>query len=177
MRIILGVLFLLALFLAAATLRQRFTSSARSASERAWGESETVLAPVEQGWGHALVGAQSGVAPASADEAPAMKPQAEAQQAPAPAERQAQQQQQQTAMAPAPAPAKPAPAKPAPAATDGATKHVVAAGESLGRICAAHYGTSDRKLVEAVAKANGLASPDAIKVGQTLTLPDRARLR
>ena len=172
MRIILGVLFLLALFLAAATLRQRFTSSARSASERAWGESETVLAPVEQGWGHALVGAQSGVAPASADEAPTMKPKVEAQQAPAPAARQPQQQEQPTAKAPAPAPA-----KPAPAAADGAAKHVVAAGESLGRICAAHYGTSERKLVEAVAKANGLASPDAIKVGQTLTLPDRSRLR
>lgn len=167
MRIILGVLFLLALFLAAATLRQRFTSSARSASERAWGESETVLAPVEQGWGHALVGVQSGVAPAAPGEAPAMKPKDAAAETAVGGEPRKEAQP--------PAPARTAPT-PAPAGKK-APSHVVAAGESLGRICAAHYGTSERKLVEAVAKANGLSSPDAIKVGQTLVLPDRADLR
>ena len=54
--------------------------------------------------------------------------------------------------------------------------HVVQPGENLGRICAQVYGTSDKRLVEAVAKANGLTSPNAIRVGQTLVLPDRAQL-
>lgn len=148
MRIVLGVLVLIGLFLGAAWLRHSFTTEARSASERAWGSGELKLAPIEEGWGRALVGVQSGVAPAAQEEVRA-------------------------APRVTPPPQQPQQAKPAPAALP---THVVQAGENLGRICAQIYGTSDKRLVQAVAKANGLSSPDAIRVGQTLVLPDRAQL-
>jgi murein DD-endopeptidase MepM/ murein hydrolase activator NlpD len=44
--------------------------------------------------------------------------------------------------------------------------HVVARGETLGRI-AANYGTTGRALAE----ANGLANPDLIRIGQELNVP------
>ena len=68
MRIVLGVLVLIGLFLGAAWLRHSFTTEARSASERAWGSGELKLAPIEEGWGRAIVGVQSGVAPAAPEE-------------------------------------------------------------------------------------------------------------
>jgi hypothetical protein len=148
MRIVLGVLVLIGLFLGAAWLRHSFTTEARSASERAWGSGELKLAPIEEGWGRAIVGVQSGVAPAAAEEVRPTPP----------------------AAAPKTEPKTEPEAKPAQAT------HVVQPGENLGRICAQVYGTSDKRLVEAVAKANGLTSPNAIRVGQTLVLPDRAQL-
>jgi len=151
MRIVLGVLVLIGLFLGAAWLRHSFTTEARSASERAWGSGELKLAPIEEGWGRAIVGVQSGVAPAAPEEVRPTPPAA-------------------APLAPKPEP-KPEP-KPKPAQAT----HVVQPGENLGRICAQVYGTSDKRLVEAVAKANGLTSPNAIRVGQTLVLPDRAQL-
>jgi hypothetical protein len=147
MRIVLGVLVLIGLFLGAAWLRHSFTTEARSASERAWGSGELKLAPIEEGWGRAIVGVQSGVAPAAAEEVRPTPPAA-------------------APLAPKTEP-KPKPAQ---------ATHVVQPGENLGRICAQVYGTSDKRLVEAVAKANGLTSPNAIRVGQTLVLPDRAQL-
>ena len=148
MRIVLGVLVLIGLFLGAAWLRHSYTTEARSASERAWGSGELKLAPIEEGWGRAIVGVQSGVAPAAAEEVRPTPP----------------------AAAPKTEPKTEPEAKPAQAT------HVVQPGENLGRICAQVYGTSDKRLVEAVAKANGLTSPNAIRVGQTLVLPDRAQL-
>lgn len=144
MRIVLGVLVLIGLFLGAAWLRHSFTTEARSASERAWGSGELKLAPIEEGWGRAIVGVQSGVAPVAAED-----------------------------VRPTPPAAAP---KTEPKAQPAQATHVVQPGENLGRICAQVYGTSDKRLVEAVAKANGLTSPNAIRVGQTLVLPDRAQL-
>lgn len=55
-------------------------------------------------------------------------------------------------------------------------EYVVRSGDVLGRICNAHYSTSAREVVAAVAAYNGLASPDQIRVGQVLSLPDQSRL-
>src|SRR5512143_353832 len=52
------------------------------------------------------------------------------------------------------------------ASAQGGTTYVVQPGDSLGYI-AASYGTS----VQAIMDANGLASPDTIWVGQSLTIP------
>ena len=79
-------------------------------------------------------------------------------------------------MRPTPPSAAPLAPKAEPKAKPAQATHVVQPGENLGRICAQVYGTSDKRLVEAVAKANGLTSPNAIRVGQTLVLPDRAQL-
>lgn len=45
-------------------------------------------------------------------------------------------------------------------------------GDVLSRICSQHYGTSRASLVLAVAHYNGLDSPDAIRAGKILLLPD-----
>jgi LysM repeat protein len=68
-----------------------------------------------------------------------------------------------TAPAPAPAPATPAAAPPAPVI------HVVAPGENLTGI-ARRYGST----ITAIARANALADPSFLRVGQRLTIPDAA---
>jgi LysM repeat protein len=70
-----------------------------------------------------------------------------------------------TAAAETPAPTSAPTATPAPP-TSGATTHVVQPGENLFRI-ALRYGTT----VDTLARANGIASPYLIYVGQTLTIP------
>lgn len=55
-------------------------------------------------------------------------------------------------------------------------EYVVRSGDVLGRICNAHYSTAAREVVAAVAAYNGLTSPDQIRVGQVLSLPDQNRL-
>jgi nucleoid-associated protein YgaU len=79
--------------------------------------------------------------------------------------------------APAAQPAAPTPAPPpapAPAPTP-ATAHefelTVSPGQSLSSICKEHYGTASVALVEALARVNGLKSPDALRSGQKLRLP------
>ena len=42
------------------------------------------------------------------------------------------------------------------------------AGQTLSKICEAHYGTSSRGLVAALARYNGLANADALSVGDRL---------
>jgi LysM repeat protein len=68
-----------------------------------------------------------------------------------------------TASAPSPAPAKPAAAPPAPVV------HVVASGENLTGI-ARRYGST----ITAIARANGLANPSFLRVGQRLSIPGTA---
>jgi LysM repeat protein len=68
-----------------------------------------------------------------------------------------------TAPAPASAPAEPAAAAPAPVV------HVVASGEHLTGI-ARRYGST----IAAIAKANGLANPSFLRVGQRLSIPGTA---
>jgi len=51
-------------------------------------------------------------------------------------------------------------------------RYEVQSGDVLSRICAKHYGTSRASLVDAVAHYNGLSSPDAIRAGKILLLPD-----
>jgi len=73
--------------------------------------------------------------------------------------------------------AEPVPREPeGPVGFVGDFEYVVRSGDILGRICNAHYSTSAREVVAAVAAYNGLASPDQIRVGQVLSLPDQSRL-
>ena len=53
---------------------------------------------------------------------------------------------------------------------------VIAPGDSLSRICEQHYGTSRQSVVEALARYNGLGSPNRIRTGAILLLPDFDRL-
>lgn len=49
---------------------------------------------------------------------------------------------------------------------------VVQPGQTLSGIAHAHYGTAPTALVEALAKYNGLANPDALKAGAPVLLPE-----
>jgi hypothetical protein len=51
-------------------------------------------------------------------------------------------------------------------------RYEVQSGDVLSRICSQHYSTSRASLVKAVARYNGLSSPDAIRAGKILLLPD-----
>jgi nucleoid-associated protein YgaU len=187
MRIVLGVLLLLVGFVAAVWLRQAFTSAAREESERSFGEAELDLAPIPEGWGRAIVGSKSGVPPLPEDEARALPAFKKTEPEPAPKSESKSAAQGNTAQgttaqgttAQGTGTAAKDPARPTtpPTATTKPRTHTVVAGETLGRICAAAYGTSDKSLVAAVARANNLPSPDAIKVGQVLRLPPREDLR
>jgi nucleoid-associated protein YgaU len=48
---------------------------------------------------------------------------------------------------------------------------VVAEGQSLSKIAAAHYGEATRALVDALARYNGLDDANLLKAGDTLFLP------
>jgi nucleoid-associated protein YgaU len=50
-------------------------------------------------------------------------------------------------------------------------------GQTLSQICEAHYGTSNRSLVGALAEYNGLADADALSVGDRLRLPELDKLQ
>ncbi len=51
-------------------------------------------------------------------------------------------------------------------------RHTVLKDQFLSTICAQHYGNVKPRLIEAVAAYNDLASPDDIREGQVLLLPD-----
>lgn len=52
----------------------------------------------------------------------------------------------------------------------------VARNLTLGEIAQAHYGTSRPTVVKALATYNGLDDPNKLRAGQTLRVPDRAKL-
>ena len=54
---------------------------------------------------------------------------------------------------------------------------IVQPNQTLSRITEAHYGTSARALVAALAEYNGLANPNALAVGDRLYLPDIEKLQ
>ncbi|MCE9592781.1 MAG: LysM peptidoglycan-binding domain-containing protein [Planctomycetes bacterium] len=56
-------------------------------------------------------------------------------------------------------------------------EYVVGPGMSLSKIAAAQYGTSNKALVDALARYNGLASADALQAGVTLKLPAPPKLQ
>jgi hypothetical protein len=147
-RFLLGVLLLVVLFLAAATWQKHWTSQARAEQRAARGSGVAPAADMGDGWSRVIIGRPSG-------SEPHVPPgQARAPEANAP-------------VVPAPAPAQP------PAPAPGATAHAwtVEPGQSLSLICKLHYGSARLEIVEAVAKHNGLASPDLVREGQTLDLP------
>lgn len=151
MRILIWILLLLGLAFAAARYHDRFMSDAREerdARQRDFRAEEGL----PDGYGHAIVGGASGAEPVG--------PPVSAQPAPSPALRTE--------------PVRPPPASEGTGAAG--VEHVVKAGESLSKICAAHYGSGRADVVAAVVKFNHLASGDSIREGQKLQLPPLAKL-
>lgn len=153
MRALLGILVLGGLFLAAAAWQRSHTRVLREQRRSEYGLPENV----EQGradgeWSLLVLGRPSGAPPLVDGSGPA---------APGPGEG----ADDGAAAADAPEP------EYAPDA-----RYEVLSGDHLGGICQRHYGTARPALVEAVARYNALASPDAIRAGSILLLPDRGLL-
>ena len=146
MRIVLWILLLLGLAFAVSRYHSRFLSDAREerdSKRRQFRDAEGL----PDGYGHAIVGEASGApivesAPSNASVSPGPRKIGPPQPSPTPAPRDARVDQ-----------------------------HVVGSGESLSKICAAHYGSGRAEIVNAVAKYNRIERVDAIREGQTIQLP------
>ena len=153
MRALLGILILGGLFLAAASWQRRHTQDLREQRRVQHGlPEESTRTRSEAGWSLLVVGRPSGAPSLLTDPGGA-----------------------------------PEPTDPRPEGTAGGEDpqapsfapdylYVVRQGDSLGVICQKHYGTARKSLVEAVARYNGLGSPDSVRAGATLLLPDSALL-
>lgn len=154
MRILLGILALLAVFAAVSLYHGRFTAQAREDRATAQGAS-TLDRPLPDGYpGRVIIGEKSG-APIVEDLRPVPTP-----STPAP-------------RVVVPKPATRAPTRPG---AEVPTTHVVGRGESLSAICAKRYGTSKPEIVNAVARYNGLKSANALREGVELKLPPPSAL-
>lgn len=79
---------------------------------------------------------------------------------------------------PSPTPVDTAAVPPPPSTPGKARTHKVKSGDTLGRIAEKYYGTSDPKVLKALARANGLKSPNYdMFVGETLKIPDKKDLK
>lgn len=160
MRILIWILLLLGLAFAVSRYHDSVMSDARderTSRQREFRDTEGL----PDGFGHAIVGQASGAEPL---ESPATTPQPEPRRITT-----------RTPPSPTPPPSPSGSGSAAPSANRVAT-HVVKAGESLSKICAAHYGSGRPDVVAAVVKYNRLASGDAIREGQTLELPPLSAL-
>jgi len=160
MKIALGLVLLLALFLAAAIWQDRLTDDLRLEREAAARELDEgrVGRELPPGWIEVVIGAPSGAPPVEAPRQPF--PQA-AQGTPAGLAGDAPVHEA-------------AGTELVEGEPDGSLPDFeleVAPGQSLGTIAHAHYGTAPVRLVEALAAYNGLADADRLTVGQVLYLP------
>jgi nucleoid-associated protein YgaU len=148
-RSVLWIVILLTLCASLWAWNVRITSRARAEREELrHGRASATELP--EGWGRAVVGEASG--------APLVDP------PPAPVD-------PRKSPGPAPAPKGPEPS------ANARTEHVVAAGESLSKICQAHYGTAHPDVVGAVARANKIEKVDQLRVGGVVVLPPLAELK
>jgi len=141
-RALLGVLLLGGLFLLAATWQRGQTARLRAERSQRYGV-PAAGGSLRDGWSTLVLGGASGAPPLARPEAPG------------------------------PAAEEPPPEEdepPIPYQPD--YRYEVQPGDVLGTICKLHYGTARLRLVRAVARYNELPSPDAIRAGQVLLLPD-----
>lgn len=85
---------------------------------------------------------------------------------------------QELMSSPTPEPSPVAATSPPPATPSKARSHKVRAGDTLGRISEKYYGTSDPKILKALARANGLKGPNYdLFQGEMLKIPDKKDLK
>ena len=150
MRLLLGLLILGGLFLVAANWQENLRSSVLKTRRLERGIPSHVDPTVngEDGWTTLVLGAPSG--------AKSIRPKNAAPP-------------ESIIQGPTPEPVTP---QPLPPTIQPDQERTIAPGDSLSRICEQHYGTSRPRLVQALARYNGLSSPNQIRVGATLLLPD-----
>jgi hypothetical protein len=160
-RLLLGGLVLVVLFLAATLWQRSWTSAARSERTAARGGPSAVENDVPAGWSRVVIGRPSGAEPFRGS-GPAIP--SGSSNAP-----------NEPALHPTATPAPPPTAQPPPPQAQ-ANEVIVLPGQSLSTICRGHYGTARTEVVEAVARHNRLASADSVREGQTLDLPPLEQL-
>jgi nucleoid-associated protein YgaU len=150
MRLLLGLLILGGLFLVAANWQENLRSSVLKTRRLERGIPSHGDPPDngEDGWATLVLGAPSG--------AKSIRPKNAAPP-------------ESITRDPAPEPVTP---QPLPPTIQPDQERTIAPRDSLSRICEQHYGTSRPRLVQALARYNGLSSPNQIRVGATLLLPD-----
>ena len=150
MRLLLGLLILGGLFLVAANWQENLRSSVLKTRRLERGIPSHVDPTVngQDGWTTLVLGAPSG--------AKSIRPKNAAPP-------------ESIIQGPTPEPVTP---QPLPPTIQPDQERTIAPGDSLSRICEQHYGTSRPRLVQALARYNDLSSPNQIRVGATLLLPD-----
>lgn len=154
MRALIGLVVLGTLFVMAASWQSRMTSELRRDRSQRYNVADDSV-PGQEGWSRLVLGRPSGADPLLVVESVAPT----------------------TTFSPraVPRPVTPDP-EPAPRYR-GDRVHRVRSNEVLGKICQEHYDVRPLEaVVEAVATYNELASPDDIREGQELLLPDPAFL-
>jgi nucleoid-associated protein YgaU len=168
-KLLIGVLLLLVAFVAAAIWQTSWRAEARA--ERGLVRSGQQRTPPpkaqDEGWGRVIIGRPSGAEPVQPAEPPASprfpKSAPEADPGHDPSKRAGDR------LAP--------PGSEQPTAAALGDGHVVVqSGDTLSRLCQAHYGTSRPDVVQALAAYNGLKDADSLRAGQTLNLPNLERL-
>lgn len=148
MRAVLWIAILVAAFVLAWQVQDRWAAERREERDAAYARLPDGGGDLPEGYSRAVVGAPSGAAPVLPSES----------------------------ARPVGRPAAPAP-EPSASGTGSLRRHVVQKGDVLSKICSAYYGTARKDVVDAVARANGLADPQALRVGQQLVLPPLDELR
>lgn len=156
MRLLAGMLLLLALFAGALAWQNR---ADRPGATLASTPDPDRAQPYPSDWGRVVLGRPSG-AEAWVDETAQPAPTLAASVAPAPG----------------PAQAQPGAPTPAPRPAQREFELTVQAGQSLSVICKSHYGSARAELVQALARYNGVADPSRIKAGARLKLPPLEQL-
>lgn len=153
MRAALWIAILIAAFVLAWRIQERWSADRREERDAAYARPSDEALP--EGFSRAVVGRPSG---AAAVEVP-------------PASRTSHASEPSGGETHVPDPQRTGSPGITPKSGDGLRRYVVADGDSLSKICAAVYGTARKEVVDAVARANGLADPGSIRVGQHLVLP------
>jgi hypothetical protein len=176
-KLLIGVLSLLAAFAAAALWQSRWHAEAEAQREalRAGAPSSIEIAPQGEapGWGRVIIGRPSGVDPVERGVL-AAESRGDASSPP----RVAPDTKMPNRAPPAALPPVSAPPPLVPLQRAGATesKIVVAPGQSLSTICQSRYGTSRPEVVQALARYNGLKDVNALRAGDTLLVPPLEQL-
>jgi nucleoid-associated protein YgaU len=171
-KLLVGVLLLVAAFAAAAIWQRNWRAEAEARRELArtsdGRSSPRPKAAAEEGWGRVIIGRPSGADPVAPSSEPLPRADASASPlpAPSPAAPPAGETRQSTDPASGESPAVPA----------GEARIVVQHGESLSSLCQTHYGTRRPEVVQALAAYNHLKDPDRVREGQVVVMPPIERL-
>lgn len=161
MRAAIWIALLVAAFVLAWQLEDRWSDAHRAERDAAYSRITADESALPEGFGRVVVGAPSGADPILGQQPPDVG-----------SGTRTGMDATSTNVGAEPARSASPPSNPA-----GLRRHVVRKGESLSKICAAFYGTARKDVVDAVARANGLTNSGAIREGQALVLPTLEELR